>query len=169
MIISPRFRAALAVVFLFVGATLAHAQTVKTWLMLNEVSQETCFVADPAEHARLTNAGWRVNGTGGLLITAQPNTVGMQRWTKGFDKGNDRIFATSPEQAAAAKKAGYNNEGTMGQVGATQLTPKMIPVYQFTRGEHNLWLINKVDQAWAEKNGWKLKGPAFWIWPKTGA
>ena len=57
----------------------------------------------------------------------------------------------------------------MGQVSLSQLTPKMIPVYHFVKEWRNLWLIDKADQTWAEKNGWKLKETAFWIWPKPSA
>ena len=170
MITYRRFRVTVATAFVSLGAIFAHAQqTVQTWLMLSEGSQETCFVADPAEKARLTNTGWRVNAVASMLIQPQSTTVGMQRWVKGFDKGNDRIFATTAEQAATAKKQGYSLEGVMGQVALTQLTPKMIPVYHFTREWRNLWLIDKADQTWAEKNGWKLKETAFWIWPKPSA
>lgn len=169
--ITPRtFRAAFAAAFLSLGAIFAQAQqTVQTWLMLSESSQETCFATDPAEHARLASAGWRVNGIGALLAQPQSNTAGLQRWVKGFEKGNDRIFAITPEQAAVAKKAGYTLEGVMGQVSATQLSPKMIPVYHFVKEWRNLWLIDKADQVWAENNNWKLKGTAFWIWPKPAA
>lgn len=169
--ITPRtFRAAFAAAFLSLGAIFAHAQqTIPTWLMLSEASQETCFATDPAEEARLSNSGWRINSTALLLAHPQSNTVGMQRWVKGFDKGNDRIFAINPEQAAIAKKAGYILEGVMGQVATTQLTPKMIPVYHFVREWRSLWLIDKADQTWAEKNGWKLKETAFWVWPKPAS
>jgi len=166
MITFRTFRMAFATAFIFLGVIFAHAQTVQTWLMLSESSQETCFATDPAEHARFAASGWRTNAIGALLVQPQANTVGLQRWVKGFDKGNDRIFAVSDAQAAAAKKAGYTLEGVMGQVATTQLSPKMVPVYHFVRGWRNLWLIDTADQVWAENNDWKLKGTAFWIWPK---
>ena len=170
MIIPRTFRVALAAAFFSFGAILVHAQqTAKVWLMLSEVSQETCFVGDPAEQSRLINSGWRINGEGSLLIKPQATTVGMQRWVKGFDNGNDRIFATNAEQAAIAKKSGYSLEGVMGQVALTQLTPRMIPVYRFVREWRSLWLVDKADQSWAERNGWKAKGIAFWIWPKSSS
>ena len=134
--------------------------------MLNLASQETFFVTDPAEQARLTKTGWKINGTGCLLAKAQPDTVGMQRLVKGSPKGSDRIFAVTTAQAEAATKAGYNSEGVMGQASLTQLLPAMIPVYRFTKDSRNLWLIDKADQPWAEKSGWTLKGVAFWLWPK---
>ena len=170
MIIPRSLRIVLVGAVVSLGTIFAHAQqTVKTWLMLNEVSQETCFVADPAEQTRLASSGWRVNAVGALIIKPQATTVGVQRWVKGFDKGNDRIFAINAEQAANAKKSGYSLEGVMGQVALTQLTPTMIPVYHFVREWRSLWLIDKADQTWAEKNGWKLKETAFWIWPRPNA
>lgn len=137
--------------------------------MLSESSQETCFATDPAEYTRLAASGWKINAIGTLLGQPKPRTVGLQRWVKGFDKGNDRIFAVTAEQAAAAKKAGYTLEGVMGQVATTQLSPKMVPVYHFVRDWRNLWLIDKADQVWAENNNWKLKETAFWIWPKQAS
>lgn len=134
--------------------------------MVHPASQESFFVTDPAEQTRLSKGGWKINGAGKLRWVAQPDTVGMQRLVKGSSKGSDRIFAITREQAAAALKEGYHSEGVMGQAAATQLTPDMLPVYRFTKNSGNLWLMDKADQSWAEKNGWKLEGVAFWIWPK---
>ncbi len=170
MITSRSFRAAFAAVFISLGAVVAQAQQkMQTWLMVNQNSQETFFVTDPTEQARLAKAGWKINGTAFLLANTQANTVAMQRLVKGSPQGNDRIFAISTEQAATAAKAGYTSEGVMGRAAATQLTPDLIPVYHFTKGSRNLWLIDKADQPWAEKSGWTLKGVAFWLWPKTAS
>ena len=170
MTISRSIRAALVAAFISLGATLAQAQqTVQTWLMLNQNSQETFFVTDPAEQVRLTRAGWKVNGTAYLMAKAQPNTSAMQRLVKGSSHGTDRIFAITTEQSIAAVKAGYTSEGVLGQAAATPLTPALIPVYHFVKDSMNLWLIDKADQAWAEKAGWTLKGVAFWLWSKPSA
>jgi len=169
MTISRSFRAAFVAALVASSAAVVHAQqTVQTWLLLNPTSQETFFVTDPAEQARLTQAGWKVNGTGGLLSAALPQTTSMQRLVKGTAEGVDRIFAISPEQSAAAIKAGYTLEGALGFVAPTRILPNLLPVYHFTKGARNLWLMNKADLAWAAKNGWKSTGPAFWIWPKSG-
>ena len=164
------FRAAFSAAFILLGATLLQAQqTVQTWLMLNPSSQETFFVTDPAEQSRLSKTGWRINGTALLLTTAQPDSVGMERLVKGAAFGADRIFAISPAQAAVAVKAGYTSEGVLGQAAATQLTPRLVPVYRFIKDSRNLWLIDLADRPWAEKSGWKLNGVAFWLWPKAGS
>lgn len=165
MITSQTLRAAFAAAFIGLGAVAAQAQqTVQTWLMLKDSSQETFFVTDGVEKARLLKTGWKIDGTGFLLAKPADGTVGMVRFAKGSEMGSDRIFAITPEQGEAAVKAGYAKEGLMGQVSATQITPEMIPVYHFIKGSRNLWLLQKSDQAWAEKSGWKDEGIAFWLW-----
>jgi hypothetical protein len=158
-----------AIAFLFLATVFAQAQQTRTWLMLNLTSQESFFVTDPAERASLTAAGWKTNGEGCLLATAQAESAPLQRLVKSTDKGVDRVFAISPEQLSAATKDGYVNEGTLGEVSPKRQNATMIPVYHFTQDARNLWLIDKADRAWAEKAGWKFKGVAFWLWPKGDA
>ena len=43
--------------------------------------------------------------------------------------------------------------------------PGLVAVNRFTKGDRYLWLISSVDQAWAEKNGWKRERTVFWLWP----
>jgi hypothetical protein len=137
----------------------------QAWLMLNEVSQETMMVVDPAEHDRLQQAGWLINGTGNLYLTATADTAGVHRLVRSTDQGNDRVFAITPEEMATCLKSGYHEEGTLGFASAAQLKPEMIPVYRFSRNQKHLWLIAKSARPWAEKNGWKAEGVGFWIWP----
>lgn len=155
------------VLFLLFATGVARAQKTRTWLMLNATSQESFFVTDPAERSSLTKAGWKIEGEGCLLPKPQEGSVPMERLVKSTGQGVDRVFATSPAELAAATKAGYINEGTLGQVSATQQLPTMIPVYHFTQGERNLWLIDESGKTWAAKSGWKFEGIAFWLWPKT--
>ena len=170
MIISRTLRAAFVAAFIGFGAVAAQAQqTVETWLMLKDSSQETFFVTDGVEQSRLLKTGWKIEGTGFLLAKPVDGSVGMIRFAKGSEMGSDRIFATTEEQARAAVKAGYAKEGLMGQASATQVTPDMIPVYHFTKDSRNLWLLQKPDQVWAEKSGWKDDGIAFWLWSKPSS
>lgn len=164
------FRAALAVALVAFGAVLARAQqSVQTWLMIHQTSGESFFVTDPIEYTRLTQGGWESDGTGVMLSSALLDAAGMQRLVKGSPEGNDRIFAITPEQVAAAEQAGYHSEGVMGFVSPTNLNPSMVPVYHFTKDSRNLWMINQAGRPAAEKAGWKLQGVAFWLWPKTAS
>ena len=169
MITSRTLRAAIVAAFMGLGAIFAQAQSTQTWLMLRESSQETFFVTDRVEQDRLLKTGWKIGGTGYLLAQPKAGSVGMVRFAKGFSGGGDRIFATSPAQEAEATKAGYAKEGLMGQVSLTQATQEMIPVYHFIKDSRNLWLIDKADQKWAEKSGWKSQGVAFWLWSKASS
>jgi hypothetical protein len=170
MITSRTLRAAIVAAVMGFGAISAQAQqTIQTWLMLKDSSQETFFVTDRVEQSRLLKTGWKVSGTAFLLAKPNADSVGMIRFAKGSESGSDRIFAISPEQVAEAVKAGYAKEGLMGQASATQTVPEMVPVYHFTKDSRNLWLIEKADQAWAEKSGWKAKGVAFWLWSKASS
>lgn len=136
--------------------------------MLNVGAQESVFVTDSKEQAHLAKEGWKTNGEAVLLSVSQPDTGAMQRLFKASPgKGVDRIFAITAEEAAGAMKAGYVNEGILGYAATTQSAPAMVPVYRFTKDSKNLWLVDTADKAWAEKAGWKLKGVAFWLWPKT--
>ena len=164
MAIRLHFRTTFFCVLAGLSALVAHAQPVQTWLMLYPKSQETFFSTDPTEQTTLTKTGWKVVGTGSLQATAQPGTVAVHRLVKTMAQGGDRIFSISPEQTAAAVKLGYVNEGALGQVAPTQLTPDLIPVYHFTKDSRNLWLIDK-SEPWVEKSGWVSKGVAFWLWP----
>lgn len=163
------FRLPVAVLFLLFATAFAHAQQVKTWLMLNSTSQESFFVTDPAELTTLTNAGWKTNGQGSLLATPGEHTAPLNRLVKSTAEGVDRFFAISSAELSAATKDGYSNEGTLGQASATQQSPDMIPVYHFTKGTRNLWLIDKSDKSLVEKSGWESKGVAFWLWPTPAA
>lgn len=167
MMISRLVRVSCITAGLLFAALTVQAQHTRTWLMLNVTTQESVFSTDPKEQAHLAKEGWKTNGEAALLSANQPNTAAMQRLFKVSDKGVDRIFAISAEEATAATKSGYVNEGTLGQASTVQSAPTMVPVYRFTKDARNLWLIDPADQAWAEKAGWKLKGVAFWLWPKT--
>lgn len=166
MTINRYLRATVFSAILCLGAVVAHAQQLQTWLMLNPTSQETFFSTDPGEQATLLKSGWKVAGTGFLQVKAQTGSAGVKRLVKTTAKGADRIFATSPEQVAAAIKLGYLDEGTLGQVSATSQGSGLVPVYHFTKDSRNLWLLDK-NEPWMEKSGWILKGVAFWLWPKT--
>ena len=166
MAIRLHFRTIVFCVLAGLSALVAHAQQVQTWLMLYPKSEETFFSTDPGEQTGLTKTGWKVVGTGFLQATAQPGTVAVHRLVKTMPQGGDRIFSISPEETAAAMKLGYVDEGALGQVSATQVTADLIPVYHFTKGPRNLWLIDK-SEPWVAKSGWIPKGVAFWLWPKT--
>ena len=135
--------------------------------MLNLNTQESVFVTDPKEQTHLSKEGWKTNGEAVLWSVTQPHTGPMQRFVKSTNTGVDRIFAVTTGESVAATKAGYVSEGTLGHASATQLVPTMVPVYRFVKDAKNLWLIDVADQPWAEQAGWKLKGVAFWLWPKT--
>ena len=160
------FRSPLAAGFLLCGATALRAQPLMSaWLMLNLSSQETVLVLDAAEKDKLQQAGWLTNGRGSLALNPAADLVGVHRLVISNAAGNDRVFTVSAEEMAAGLKAGYHEEGVLGQAAATQLKPEMIPVYRFSRTQKHLWLIGTTARPWAEKNGWKFGGIAFWIWP----
>ncbi len=149
--------------------TVAAAQEQKTatWLMVNVQAQEALFVTDPNERTHLAADGWKISAEANLLSNAQPQTVAVRRFSKTSVTVVDRFFAVDDDQSATLKRAGYVEEGTLGQVALTQLSPDMLPVYHYVRDTRNLWLIDPADRTWAEKNGWKPKGVAFWVWPKA--
>ena len=162
-------RPALIVGLLLFGVSVLRAQQplMLTWLLLNQSSQETLLVMDAAEKDKLQHAGWLTNGHGSLALHPAADLAGVHRLVASTSLGYDRVFSLAPEEIEACLKAGYHDEGVLGQGAATQLKPEMIPVYRFSRASKHLWLIGTSARPWAEKNGWKFGGIAFWIWPAT--
>lgn len=140
-----------------------HAQATKAWLMVNTTVQESIFVTDPKERAHLEKQGWKTSAAVGLYSQSQDGVLAMHRFSKAGSAGADRIFAVTDERVQAARQAGYTDEGTLGYASATQLPLASVPVYHYTKGDRNLWLIEEHDRAWAAKQGWKQQGVAFWV------
>jgi hypothetical protein len=82
--------------------------------------------------------------------------------------GTDRVLSTDTVEVADRVKDGFADEGILGFVVLTQSRPELIPVFHFRKEKKNLWLVGKADQPWAEKNGWKLEGVGFWVFPVSG-
>jgi hypothetical protein len=168
MIIPSFFRLPVFGGLMLLGAVAGRAQFNQTWLMLNQSTQDTLMVTDPAEHTKFQKDRWMTNGTGNLRQTATPDTMGVHRMLRLGEKGGARMFTINPAEVAACLKTGYREEGVLGFAAATQLKPEMIPVYRFTKEGRHIWLIGVNARPWAEKNGWKSEGVGFWIWPAEG-
>jgi hypothetical protein len=144
---------------------LAAAAQNAGWLLLNSEAQDAVMVSDPAEKDRLAKGPWKIEGEFRFLAAAEPGAAALHRMARPNDKGADRLLTTKPEDVVAAVKAGYADEGVVGYVAPTQLSAGLVPVYRYRKDSRSLWLVNPDDRPWAEKAGWVLDGPTFWVSP----
>ncbi|HCE08295.1 MAG TPA: hypothetical protein DEQ40_06775 [Oxalobacteraceae bacterium] len=156
------FNLALLLATLLPGALLADARP--AWLLVNLPSQESIVTTDTAERDKLTEVGWKVDGSGSLLTGGQQGAGALHRLWRATPQGADRVLETDIAQIPIWVKAGYVDEGSVGFVAAAD-GPGRVPVYQYRKGEKRIWLINDKTQAAAKNAGWKLQGVHFWLWP----
>jgi hypothetical protein len=155
----------LAGLILLAAPLAGMAQGAPGWLMLRSEVADSVLVTDPGEKGKLEKDGWKLDGEVRFLMPTDTGALPLHRMARPGDKGTDRMLSTNAEEVSACIKDGFADEGMLGYVAATQLTPEMVPVYRYRKEKKNLWLIDKADQPWAEKNGWKLDGAAFWARP----
>jgi hypothetical protein len=144
------------------------AQEATGWLLLNVTTGDCLLATDPVEKARLQQDGWKLNGALLFLPAAEPGAKALHRLARRDNNGTDRMLSANGGEVAACIKNGFADEGVLGLVAPSQSRPELIPVYRFRKERKNLWLIDKSDQPWAEKNGWKLDGVGFWVLPAAG-
>jgi hypothetical protein len=154
------------VMFLILGLPLAAtAQVTQSWLMLHKEMQDTMIVIDAAERAKLEQAGWTLNGTLGFVPDNEPGGVALHRMAQYNKVNGGRIFTARSGEIKAAINLGYTDEGKLGLVGLKQLSPGMVPVQRYRKGERYIWLVDKSVQPWAEENGWRPDVISFWVRP----
>lgn len=154
------------VMFLILGLPLAAtAQVTQSWLMLHKEMQDTMIVIDVAERAKLEQAGWTLNGTLGFVPDNEPGGVALHRMAQYNKVNGGRIFTARSGEIKAAINLGYTDEGKLGLVGLKQLSPGMVPVQRYRKGERYIWLVDKSVQPWAEENGWRPDVISFWVRP----
>ncbi len=161
----PRSLKLLAGVILLVLPLAATAQVTQSWLMLHKAAQDTMIVIDPAERAKLEETGWTLNGTLVFVPENEPGAVALHRMAQYNKVNGGRIFTARPGEIKAANNLGYTDEGKLGLVGLKQLTPAMLPVQRYRKGERYIWLVDKSAQPWAEENGWRPDVISFWVLP----
>jgi len=143
---------------------LAAASDVQAWLVLNPSTPETIMSTDMLEQSRLVHAGWKVSGTGILQTAGGADSGLLYRMVKPLPTGALRMLVVTEDELNANLKAGFVTEGALGYV-SLKSGPGLIAVNRFTKDSKYLWLISSVDEAWAEKNGWKRERTVFWLWP----
>jgi len=154
------------VILLVLGLPLAApAQVTQSWLMLHKEMQDTMIVIDPAERAKLEQAGWTLNGTLVFVPDNEPGGAALHRMAQYNRVNGGRIFTARTGEIKAAINLGYTDEGKLGLVGLKQLKPGMLPVQRYRKGERYIWLVDKSVQPWAEENGWRPDVISFWVLP----
>ena len=143
----------------------APAQVTQSWLMLHKDMQDTMIVIDPAERAKLEQAGWTLNGTLVFVPENEPGGAALHRMAQYNKVNGGRIFTARSGEIKAAINLGYTDEGKLGLVGLKQLSPGMLPVQRYRKGERYIWLLDKSVQLWAEQNGWRADVISFWVLP----
>jgi hypothetical protein len=151
------------------GPVVGLAQGAPGWLLLRSDTADSVFAADPGEKNRLAEAGWKIDGEVRFLAATEPGAKALHRLARAGIAGTDRMLTPNADEVAACVQEGFADEGVLGSVALTQTRPEMIPVFRYRKGKKNLWLIDPGDRPWAEKNGWKLDGPAFWVLPAAKA
>jgi hypothetical protein len=143
----------------------AAAQEAPRWLLLNFMADDSLLVADPHEKGKLLQDGWKVNSEMRVLAESEAGAQALHRMARRGDHRTDRMLSANAGEVSECIKLGYVDEGVLGFVALAQTRPELVPVYRFRKERNNLWLIDKSDQPWAENNGWKLDGVAFWVLP----
>lgn len=150
---------------LFIGAIPVLAQSTPGWVLLRQDVADGLIAADPGEKDRLVKAGWKVDSEIRFLAVSDAGAKPLHRMARSGPEGEERMLSISSDEVAACVQNGFTDEGLLGYAAATQLKPEMIPVNRYRKGPRSLWLVDPADQGWAEKNGWKLLGTAFWLLP----
>jgi hypothetical protein len=169
MSISPsgfRLRACKFTLLLFAASLpgIAFANLMPAWLLVSLKSQESIVTTDSSERDKLVEAGWKIDGTGGLQSEGMTGAGPLHRLWRATPNGTERLLETDAAQIPMWVESGYTDEGVVGYVAAAPGDGR-VPVYQYRKGDKRLWLADPATQASAKDSGWRLQGVHFWLWP----
>lgn len=160
-----RSASASLLVILSFAPVMALAQEHSLQLLLNLASPDAIFSGDVAEQKRLKENGWKQNGEMRVWSAGAEDRSELHRMVRLKGGPAQRLFTGRADEAAAAREAGFTEEGVLGYVALRKTRDDLVPVYRLKNGERFLWLLDPSDRAWAEKAGWTWVGEDFWVLP----
>jgi len=148
----------------FMLTVSASATPASILLMQNPDSAQTIVSTDMTEVRNLLQAGWKLTASGLLAAQGGSDTGMLHRMLKASPNDVQRRLAATPEEFAANLAAGFVSEAAMGYV-VLKEAPGLVAIHAFSKGDRRIWVSGQHEQYWADQNGWKREGVAFWLRP----